>query len=152
MSDEHASMATRLDLLFDYITHPDGKHFTYDDITRLGGVDRAAVSRLRTGKKLEPSFQTMVGLAKAFGVPLSYFATPMTENEVHRFLAAYAADQDKSLLTQMEKREQTKAEREAEAIAMRAARLDEDGRQAVAAMIDYVLKAQGITVSWDEEP
>jgi len=151
MSDEHASMATKLDLLFEYITHPDGKRLTYDDVTRLGGVDRASISRMRTGKKLEPAFQTMVGFATAFGVPLSYFATPMDEEEVRDFLTAYASDHDESVLTRLEKQEQTKAEREAQAIAMRAAQLDDEGRQAVAAMIDYVLKSQGINLTLEEE-
>ncbi len=34
---------------------------------------------------------------------------------------------------------------------MRASYLDEEGRRTVAAMIDYVLKSQGVTVPWESE-
>ncbi len=151
MSDQFASLATKLDLLFEYITLPDGKRFVYDDVVRLGGVDRGAISRLRSGKKLEPSFQTMVGLAGAFNVPLSYFGTEMTDDEVRRFLADFASNQDDKVLRRIETREQNRPNQEAEAIAMRAAYLDEEGRRTVAAMIDYVLKSQGVTVPWESE-
>ncbi len=151
MSDQFASLATKLDLLFEYITLPDGKRFVYDDVVRLGGVDRGAISRLRSGKKLEPSFQTMVGLAGAFNVPLSYFGTEMTDDEVRRFLTEFADSQDDGLLQRIEAREQNRPNQEAEAIAMRASYLDEEGRRTVAAMIDYVLKSQGVTVPWQSE-
>ncbi len=110
MSDQFASLATKLDLLFEYITLPDGKRFVYDDVVRLGGVDRGAISRLRSGKKLEPSFQTMVGLAGAFNVPLSYFGTEMTEDEVRRFLTDFASNQDDGVLRRIEAREQNRAQ------------------------------------------
>lgn len=151
MSDPFASLATKLDLLFEYVTHPDGRRFVYDDVERLGGVDRGAISRLRSGKKLEPSFQTMVGLAGAFNVPLSYFGTEMSEDEVRRFLTDFANSRDEGLLHRIEAREQNRPNQEAEAIAMRAAYLDEEGRRTVAAMIDYVLKSQGVTIPWESE-
>lgn len=129
------TLEERVDLLF---THPPrGRRLTYNDVQRLGGVEPAALSRIRSGQTKEPSYLTVQGLAKAFDIPVDYFFAPLSLEEA----IAYLDDVDNS---ELRERIQTHAldERQQKLtnIAARADELDEEGIDTIAQMIDYIIK------------
>lgn len=125
----------KVDLLF---THPPrGQRLTYSDVQRLGNVEPAALSRIRSGQTKEPSYLTVQGLANAFQIPVDYFYAPMSREEA----IAYLADiENAEVLQLLQQRVQDERQQKIADIALRASHLDEEGIDAIAQMIDYVLK------------
>jgi len=125
----------KVDLLF---THPPrGQRLTYSDVHRLGHVEPAALSRIRSGQTKEPSYLTVQGLATAFQIPVEYFYAPVTRDEA----IAYLTDiENAELLEILQQRVQDERQQKIANIAMRASHLDEEGIEAITQMIEYVLK------------
>ena len=69
------TVAELLDNLF--LTHrrPDGREYTYKDVSQglQGIVDPSHLSKLRTGKITNPGRDTLLALCRFFQVPPSYF-------------------------------------------------------------------------------
>lgn len=125
----------KVDLLF---THPPrGQRLTYSDVQRLGNVEPAALSRIRSGQTKEPSYLTVQGLSTAFQIPVEYFYAPVSRDEA----IAYLTDiENTELLEVLQQRVQDERQQRIANIALRASHLDEEGIDTIAQMIDYVLK------------
>lgn len=79
----------------------------------------------------------MQGLATAFQIPVEYFYAPVTRDEA----IAYLTDiENVELLEVLQQRVQNERQQKIADIALRASHLDEEGIDAIAQMIDYVLK------------
>lgn len=131
------TLEERVDLLF---THPPrGRRLTYSDVQRLGGVEPAAISRIRSGHTKEPSYLTIQGLARAFGISVDYFYMPLSQNEA----IAYLSDVDNSELQELIQTE-TPDPRQQKLynIAARADQLDEEGIDQITQMINYIIKSK----------
>lgn len=129
------TLEERVDLLF---THPPGRRrLTYSDIQRLGGVEPAAISRIRSGQTMEPSYLTIQGLAQAFGIPVDYFYISLSREEAIAFLS----DVDNSELQELI-RSETPDPRQQKLynVAARADQLDEEGIDQITQMIEYIIK------------
>lgn len=129
------TLEERVDLLF---THPPrSRRLTYSDVQRLGGVEPAAISRIRSGQTMEPSYLTVQGLARAFGIPVEYFYISLSREEAIAFLN----DVDNNELQELV-RSKTPDPRQQKLynIAARADQLDEEGIDQIIQMIDYIIK------------
>lgn len=134
-----SDLAEKIDRLFKTFTKPDGSEYTYREVEEGTGnaVTAAYVWRLRTGKADNPGYRVLAALCRFFGVSITYFFSDEPEAE------AYVKDLRLA-----------RALREAgvEQIALRASELDEDSRQDVLKIIEYVRKAQGLEDSTREGP
>jgi transcriptional regulator with XRE-family HTH domain len=122
-------IAKRLDLLFRTVTKKGGKEHSYREIEELAGgaTSSTTIWKLRTGRTQNPSLKTLQALGTAFQVPVSYFfVEEVTEDDIPAYLQQYHDEK-------ME-----------EQIALRAKDLDDDGKQAILDMINYVRRVQGL--------
>ncbi len=122
MNDKKDSFADRLNRLFNEVRKSDGSRFTQTEVVEgTGGVlTRVYLWKLRMGKAVNPGYQIIQALASFFGVDPSYFFEGEPEG-------AEATGQTES--RDLSKR-----------IALRAGELDEEGKQTILNMIDYILE------------
>ena len=101
-------LAANLNRLFETIPRPEGGGLYTNEVAAkaLGdlGVQVSAqhIWLLRGGKRDNPSFRLLDGIARLFGVPLAYFSDPDVEARVSAELSTLAALHDsgvKALLT-----------------------------------------------------
>ena len=129
-------IAERLDLLFRTVTKEGGKEYSYREIEELAGgaITSTSIWKLRTGRTQNPSLKTLQALATAFQVPVSYFfVEEVSKDDIPAYLQQY---HDEKMVEQ---------------IALRAKGLDDNGKQAILDMINYVRKAQGLDNNGEEE-
>ena len=140
--DKPDSLAGRLDLLF-RTKHPAGAaepsyQQVADAIVQAGGpkVTGAYLYMLRTGRRTNPHRELLTALARYFGVPISYLLADDDEdaNDLTGQLQLLVALRDSG----------------AERLALRAHGLSEGSRQALAAMVEQLRKAEGLAD--DDEP
>lgn len=148
--DKLATIAYKVDALLRTIKHPNGRRYTYEDIERKSGVTASTISRIRNGENADPFFTTVIGLADAFDVPLSFFSTRMTESQTDEFVSNPQNIGMIEALVEADRQERQKYQQnEIQRIALRASQLDEAGVRAIADIIDYVLKVKGVTPKED---
>ena len=151
--DRLATIAYKVDALLRNYKHPNGRRMTYEDIERKTGVTASTISRIRNGENADPFFTTVIGLADAFEVPLSFFSTRMTESQVDEYVTDTKNVGVIEALIEAQQQEMQKQQNETlQKIAFRASHLDEAGIRAIAGMIDYVLKLRGIELKDDDKP
>jgi transcriptional regulator with XRE-family HTH domain len=122
-------IAERLDLLFRTVTKEGGKEYSYREIEELAGgaITSTSIWKLRTGRTRNPSLKTLQALSAAFGVPVAYFfIEEVTEDGIPAYLQQY---REEKMVAQ---------------IALRARDLDDNGKQAILDMINYVRRVQGL--------
>jgi transcriptional regulator with XRE-family HTH domain len=128
-------IAKRLDLLFRTVTKKGGKEHSYREIEELAGgaTSSTTIWKLRTGRTQNPSLKTLQALGTAFQVPVAFFFDEdLTPEDVPRY------------------RHQYRSEQMVEQIALRSYDLDDEGKQAVLNMINWVRKAQGLDNNEEE--
>ncbi|HID65163.1 MAG TPA: XRE family transcriptional regulator [Anaerolineae bacterium] len=129
-------IAERTDLLFRTITK-NGKEYSYREVENLAGgaVSSTTIWKVRTGKIRNPSQKTIRALSTAFQVPVAFFFDEnVTQEDIPRY------------------RQQYRSEKMVEQITLRSYDLDDEGKQAVLDMINWVRKAQGLDNNNEEEP
>jgi transcriptional regulator with XRE-family HTH domain len=129
-------IAKRLDLLFRTVTKKGGKEHSYREIEELAGgaTSSTTIWKLRTGRTRNPSLKTLQALGTAFQVPVAFFFDEdLTPEDVSKY------------------RHQYRSEQMVEQIALRSYDLDDEGKQAVLNMINWVRKAQGLNNNGEEE-
>lgn len=149
MADQVMSLAEKIDLLFETVKQADGRRLTYEGIQSISGIRPSTISRMRSGQNVDPSFRTVTGLAKAFGVPLAYFSREMTRPEAQAFLADL--QQQERQVRQAEQARQETAELLA-LLATRASHMDTDTISVLREMVEYVIKQQGIQLDRPQPP
>lgn len=71
LRDDH--FAKRLNKLFKRRLREDGKPYSHQDVAEGTGISPSTISRLRSGKESNPTFQTIYQICRFFNVPVSYF-------------------------------------------------------------------------------
>jgi transcriptional regulator with XRE-family HTH domain len=124
MNDTQRSLAEKLDRLFEEKRKPDGSQYTQADVVEgtQGVLTRVYLWKLRTGRASNPGFQILQAISDFFGVDPSYFFEDRLEEAVDESLRVR-----NDLLNK---------------ITLRSSMLDEEGKQAVLNMIDYILKSK----------
>lgn len=147
MSSKFATLAQKLDLLFELIKQPNGQRVTYEYLERKVGIKSSTISRLRRGQNLDPLFTNIIAIANAFGVRVSFFATDMTLEEAREYLED---PENVRFIDDLRVRQQqiknSGRNRKLAELALRASYLDDAGIEALANMAEYVLNASGIDV------
>jgi transcriptional regulator with XRE-family HTH domain len=124
MADEKGSFAQKLNHLFETVKKPDGAKYTQGDVVKgTGGViSRVYLWKLRSGRSTNPGYHIVQAIANFFDVDPSYF---FEEDGDETDAISLARDDDL-----------------VDKIALRSSRLDEEGKQAVLSMIDYIIKSK----------
>lgn len=91
-----STLAQKLDRLFRSIPKEDGELYTNDSaaasLAELGiKVSGQHLWHLRSGRRDNPSFRLLEGIARLFGVPIAYFSDAQTEQQVAEELDLLAA-------------------------------------------------------------
>jgi len=125
------TIAEKLERLFEEVRKPDGSPYTQTEVIEgtRGVLTRVYLWKLRTGRAQNPGYQIIQAISEFFGVDPSYFfegETPLPEKP---------SPEGKYL----------------EEIATRSSMLDENGREAILGMIDYILKSQKKSLDENEE-
>lgn len=140
-----ATMADKLDLLLLHMLQPTGSRYKYEDIERKTGVKASTISRIRSGANEEPAFRTILAIAEAFEIPLTYFSTPMTIAEAEAFTKQ---PQNSQVLEEIAQRyydaKNEERNNQLAQLASRTAKLDDAGIRALIDMVDYVLSKIGV--------
>jgi transcriptional regulator with XRE-family HTH domain len=118
-------IAEQLNILFDVVTHPEGRPYTLNEVSEKIDVSLPTLSQLRTGKIKNPQFHTLRELCRFFNVPLRYFETA-TREECYAILAG---DTDKPVAPLSE-------------IALRSTSLSTDAQRDVLNLIKWVQAAE----------
>jgi transcriptional regulator with XRE-family HTH domain len=134
-------LATRLDALF-RTSRPGNRRWTNDEVTEAIKkanpglkVSGAYLSALRNGKRVRPSPELQVALAKFFGVSPAYFFDADYANQVDTQLAGLDKLREAGV----------------RGIALRAVGLPQDSLDTIAAVLDQIRKQQGLPPIQDDE-
>lgn len=120
------SLAEKIELLFEYRRRPDGRKYTLQDLADRTGLNPATIWKVRRGVDKNPGYNLLTALCSCFKVPLAYFDC-QTEETCRQFLEGKVV---------------AEAGEGVSKIAFRAAGLSEEGKTAVARMIEYVRQAE----------
>jgi len=144
-------IAKRLDLLFRTVTKKGGKEHSYREIEELAGgaTSSTTIWKLRTGRTRNPSLKTLQALGTAFQVPVS-LKTLQALGTAFQVPVAFFFDEDVTPEDVSKYRHQYRSELMVEQIALRSYDLDDEGKQAVLNMINWVRKAQGLDNNEEE--
>jgi transcriptional regulator with XRE-family HTH domain len=120
MVKQQGSLAEKLERLFDEVRKPNGSKYTQTEVVKGTNdvLTRVYLWKLRTGRATNPGFHIIQAIAHFFEVDPRYFF----ESE----------EPSKGSTTE----EPTLVDK----IALRSGELDEEGRQTVLNMIDYILE------------
>lgn len=134
--DAHSSsdsLAARLNHLFGRIPGPDRRLYTNVaaalELARSGTpVTAVYLGELRSGKKDNPSFKLLAGIARMFGTKLDYFTDPSYAAEVDRQINQLILARDHRI----------------EAMMARATDLSDQGIETIDSLIGHIRKLEGL--------
>jgi len=149
---EYTTLAQKVDLLLRLVRQPDGRRYTYEDLERKSGIKSSTLSRIRSGENTDPYFMTILALSEAFMIDLEFFSTEMTPTQVEEYLTSSNKQQVlQELRLQQFYEANEERNQKLQHIALRAAQLDDEGINAIADILDYVLKQKGIRTNSSSE-
>lgn len=82
------TIADQVNILFDMFTKPNGKTYTFPDVSRAAGVNLATLSKLKSGTLTNPTLITLRRIASFFDIQLDYFDC-QSEEECRSYLAQH---------------------------------------------------------------
>jgi transcriptional regulator with XRE-family HTH domain len=62
------------------------KGLSLDDVSKASGIDKAQLSRLESGKKLNPTVHTLMRYARAVGEPLGWCSASNTSSSIEEMV------------------------------------------------------------------
>ena len=71
-----------INLLFTQTTKPDGRSFQSNEVAEVTGISTSMISALRTGRRANPSLETMRQLLHFFNAPLGYMEAKTKEEAI----------------------------------------------------------------------
>jgi transcriptional regulator with XRE-family HTH domain len=71
-----------INLLFTQTTKPDGRSFQSNEVAEATGISTSLISALRTGRRANPSLETIRQLLDFFNTPLSYMEAKTKEEAI----------------------------------------------------------------------
>ena len=116
-----SKFAEKLNALFESKISSTGKRVSIDEVSKATGITAGAISKLRTGKSKNPTYEVVGKLSGYFDVPADYFFD------------------DKVL------------DDEIDQIALRSVQLTPDGREALLGMIEKILELEKKIASNDKD-
>lgn len=67
------SPGDQINILFEMVLDANGKPYTITDVSLAAGISVGVLSLLRNNRNCNPTFATLSGISKFFGVSLDYF-------------------------------------------------------------------------------
>lgn len=137
MSDGIPHLAERLNALFARVPRPGGSQPYSNDLasealgTRGVSVTGVYLSQLRSGRRDNPSAKLLAGIAELFGVPITYFFDEEQAQRIEAQLDTLAGLRASGV----------------QGIMARASDVSESNQKALAAILEEILKIEGITGS-----
>lgn len=131
--DGMPDLAAKLDRLFENIPKPGGGRYSNESaaqaLAELGvSVTAQHLWHLRTGRRDNPSFRLLEGIARLFGVPIAYFSDEATEEQVTEQMATLAALRDSGV----------------KSLLMRAQGVSPENVQHLGAILDQIRRMEGL--------
>ena len=71
-----------VNLLFTQTTKPDGRTYQSNEVAEVTGISTSMISALRTGRRTNPSLETIRQLLDFFNAPLSYMEAKTKEEAI----------------------------------------------------------------------
>lgn len=140
--DDLPDLAERLDLLFRTVPRGDGNSQLHSSASVAEELERKNISvtpnhirALRTGRRRNPSFRLLAGLAEIFRVPLDYFVDDSVSAEIEESLQALVAMRDSGVQQLM----------------MRAHGVSTESLSPVLALLDQIRRMEGLDNGDDRE-
>ncbi len=143
--DELPDLAERLDLLFRTVPRTAGSQRYHSSGSAADALQKQGITvtpnhirALRTGRRRNPSFRLLVGLAELFHVPLDYFVDDSAARDIQESLRALVAMRDTGVQQLM----------------MRAHGVSSESLGPVLALLDQIRRIEGLddpTASGDRD-
>lgn len=138
--DDMQHLPERLDVLFRNVPRSSDTTELHTSITIADALQQQGITvtpnhirALRTGRRRNPSFRLLAGLAEIFHVPLDYFVDDSTAAEVQESLHALVAMRDSGV----------------QQIMMRAHGVSPDSLDTVLALLDQIRRIEGLDTTDD---
>ena len=140
--DDLHDLAERLDLLFRTVPRSDNSTQLHSSASVAEELEHKNISvtpnhirALRTGRRRNPSFRLLAGLAEIFRVPLDYFVDDSASAEIEESLQALVAVRDTGVQQLM----------------MRAHGVSTESLSPVLALLDQIRRIEGLDQGDDQE-
>lgn len=140
--DDLPKLAERLDLLFRTVPRDDGGSELHSSASLAEALQEQGITvtanhirALRNGRRRNPSFRLLAGLAQAFRVPLDYFVDDSASAEIQESLHALVAMRDTGV----------------QKIMMRAHGVSNESLEPVLALLDQIRRIEGLDKSDDQQ-
>lgn len=140
--DDLPRLAERLDLLFRTVPRDDGGSQLHTSASIVEALQQLNISvtpnhirALRNGRRRNPSFRLLAGLAEVFRVPLDYFVDDSVADEIQDSLQALVAMRDAGVQQFM----------------MRAHGVSTESMGPVLALLDQIRRMEGLDKDDDQE-
>lgn len=140
--DDLPDLAERLDLLFRTVPRSGDSSQLHSSASVVDELERRNISvtpnhirALRTGRRRNPSFRLLAGLAEIFRVPLDYFVDDSVSAEIEQSLEALVAMRDTGVQQLM----------------MRAHGVSTESLSPVLALLDQIRRIEGLDNGDDQE-
>lgn len=140
-SDDLPGLAERLDLLFRTVPRRGGSSQLHTSTSVVEELEQQGISvtpnhirALRTGRRRNPSFRLLAGLAEIFQVPLDYFVDDAISAEIQASLKTVVAMRDTGVQQLM----------------MRAHGVSAESLGPVLALLDQIRRIEGLDASEDQ--
>lgn len=140
--DDLPDLAERLDLLFRTVPRTDASSQLHSSASVAEELERRNISvtpnhirALRTGRRRNPSFRLLAGLAEIFRVPLDYFVDDSVSAEIEESLQALVSMRDTGVQQLM----------------MRAHGVSAESLNPVLALLDQIRRMEGLDKDDDQE-
>lgn len=93
MKENETSLSRKLNYLFETKTKPNGKPYTYQEVSDATGLATSYLWKLRHGESESPRKDTVAALAKFFDVEPSYFQddAPLNQTITEPYILEIAA-------------------------------------------------------------
>ncbi|MEV0869320.1 helix-turn-helix domain-containing protein [Brachybacterium paraconglomeratum] len=141
-SDHVPHLAERLDLLFRTVPRDEGGSEMHTSTSIVEALRSEGISvtpnhirAMRAGRRSNPSFRLLAGLAEIFRVPLDYFVDDSVAAEIEESLQALVAMRDTGV----------------QQIMMRAHGVSSDSLGSVLALLDQIRRIEGLESSGDQQ-
>ena len=128
-----ATLAAKVDRLFDIVRRPDGKQHTNEEVAAAcrdatgESFSTTYLWQLRTGRRDNPTKRHLEALANFFDVPVAYFFDDDQGRQIHAELELLGALRNAEIRN----------------VALRAVNLSDDGLGTIKDMIDVIIRREG---------
>lgn len=142
-SDDLPHLAERLDLLFRTVPRSDDSSRLHSSVSAVEALQQQGITvtpnhirALRTGRRRNPSFRLLAGLADLFHVPVDYFVDDSVSEEIQESLQALVAMRNTGV----------------QQVMLRAHGVSSESLGSVLALLDQIRRIEGLDEPPNQEP